>query len=461
MKTTPRYNGAFPLAAEMVLASRLDKQARAFTAIVKKACLATYKAIATSGAAASYNVNTDAADGKDIGVAAAAGGNLSSAQVKKVRKYLKQKYGSNWSHLTRAKQTDLINAFISQVLDPPANVSKKSAVDGLISYGEYGALPAHIIAGIQQGVASSLAKSYAATGTGNIGAAAGNVSAIARKADNVRAQIEAADFGLTPEYWKGHYQKFTVNEAPLVDAITAAPVTASTAGAVAPEIPALIAPVVEMATISSAPALDAVKKDVINNVEQNFQLIVRAAEGQRLADGVKLAPEDLEDLISVDVFENNPDLSAATDKWVNDNMTRLKNMNADAVKRGINVTQQAIKEGRSLPWLEEQLTKQMDISAGRAKTIARTATSNAAWNAELATATAAGMQYYRWRGMLDERERQQHVDREGHAYDPAHPPTDGNPGQPINCRCWPEWLFTSSEIEEAENEITARYRNAA
>lgn len=457
---TQRYNGAYPLAAEMVLAARLDKQARAFTAAVKQACIATYKAVARSGAVASFNFNTDAADGKDVGIEQAAGENLSPALVKKVRKYLKQKYGSNWSHLTRDKQTALIKAFIAQSVDvSPVTTGKKSTIAKLMSYGEYGAIPAHIIAGVQQQLTGNLARSFAATETGNIGKAADAVSSISRNADAIRSQIEAADFGLTPDYWKNHYQKFTVNEAPLVDLLTGAPVTATAAGAVAPEVPQLLSNVVELSTINSAPALEAVKKDAINNVEQNFQLIARAAEGQRLGDGVKLSPEELEDLISVDVFETNPALSAATDKWVDDSFNRIKNMNADAVKRGINVTQQAIKEGRSLPWLEEQLTKQMDISAGKAKTIARTATSNAAWNAELATAKAAGMNYYRWRGMLDERERKQHLDREGHSYDPAHPPTDGNPGQPINCRCWPEWLFTSSEIEEAENEIAARHRN--
>lgn len=459
--TTPRYNGAFPLAAEMVLAARLDKQARAFTAAVKQACIATYKAVARSGAV-NYGVNTDAADGKDVGIEQAAGERLSPALVKKVRKYLKTKYGSNWSHLTRDQQTQLIRAFISNVADvSPVRASQKSAVAGLMSYGEYGAIPAHIIAGIQQSLTSNLAKSYSVTNNGSIGAASDVVSAIANNASTIRGQIESADFGLTPDYWKNHYQRFTVNETPLVDLVTGAPVTATTAGAVAPEVPAMLSSVVDLSVINSAPALDAIKKDVINNVEQDFQLIVRAAEGQRLADGVKLSPEDLEDLISVDVFENNPELSRATDKWVNDNFSRIKNMNADAVKRGINVTQQAIKEGRSLPWLEEQLTRQMDISANKAKTIARTATSNANWNASYATAKSAGMQYYRWRGMLDERERKQHLEREGKAYDPLHPPPDGNPGQPVNCRCYPEWLFTSTETEEAENEITERYRLAA
>ncbi|WP_310607092.1 phage minor head protein [Buttiauxella brennerae] len=456
--TTPRYNGAYPLAAEMVLAARLDKQARTFTSAVMQACIATYKAVARSGA--SVRFNTDAADGKDVGVEQVAGEALSSAQVKKVRKYLKQKFGSNWSHLTRDKQTALIKEFLAQAVDvSPVSAGKKKAVAALMPYGEYGAIPAHIIAGVLQSIVGNLAKSYAVQEAGGIGEAANSVAQIARNAGDIRSQIEAAEFGLTPEHWQNHYKTFTLDKKPLVDVITGAPVAADAAGAVAPEITRAISPLLDLSVISSAPALEAVKKDAINNVEQNFQLIIKAAEGHRLADGVKLSPEELEDLISVDVFETNPALSDATDKWVEDNFNRIKNMNADAMKRGIKVTQQAIKEGRSLPWLEDQLTSQMEISANKAKTIARTATSNAAWNAELATAKAAGMNYYKWRGMLDERERKQHFDREGDSFDPSHPPPDGNPGQPINCRCWPEWLFSSDEIEEAENEIAARHRH--
>lgn len=451
MKTIPRYNGAYPLAAELVLAARLEKQARIFTGAVHRACIATYRAVARS----SFNV--DAADGKDISVAHAAGGELSTAQVKRVRKYLKKKFGSNWSHLTREKQTQVINAFISQTLD--ITPVKAAAVAGLVSYGEYGAVPAHIIAGVQQAIASNIVKGFATSELGGIAQASESIAAITAQASAVRAQIEAADFGLTPEHWKGHYQKFTVDAAPLVDILTGATVPASAAGAVAPEVPALISQVVEIAAVTSAPALDAVKKDALTNAAQDFQLIIKAAEGQRLAEGVTLTPDELENLIGVDVFENDLELSKATDKWVEENFARIKNMEADALKRGISVTQQAIKDGRSEPWLQEQLVRQMDISAGRAKIIARNATGNASWIASYAGAKTGGMRYYRWRGMLDERERHEHVIREGKAYDPMHPPTDGNPGQPICCRCLPEWLFDDSEVEDAENEITARHRN--
>lgn len=452
-KTTPKYNGAYPLAAELILASRLTKQSKIFAAAVRRACMSTFRAIAKSSAVT--NPNNDASNGKDVGVAFVAGESISPALVKKVNKYIKKNYGSNWSNIPREKQTKIIKQAIGQIAEPKP-IATKSTIQKMMSYGEYGAVPVHIISGVEKEIASTYAKSYAAEAGASAGSA---LSTITKNAAKVQDVIEAGDFGLTPEYFGAHYEKYTVKGEKLVDLVTGKEVTADTAGAVAPEIITIADPLLNLSVISSAPAMDAIKTDVVNNVEQNFQLIVKAAEGKRLAPGVELSPEDAADLISVDIYKDNPELREATDAWVEQNMQRIKNMNADALKRGIKVTQQAVKEGRSPTWLEEQLQKEMEIPARRASTIARTATSNAAWNVDYAQAKNDGLSIYRWRGMLDERERQEHKKREGVAFDPQHPPTDGNPGQPINCRCWAEWLFENSDVEAAQNEIAARNRS--
>lgn len=455
-KTQPRYNGAYPLAAELVFASRLEKQARVFTDAVYRACLACYRAAARSNAVT--NPNNDARDGKDVGIDFVAGERLSKADVKRVRKYLRGKFSGRWSNMTRKQQSDAIKTVLRHAVDvKPVSTGNKRTVAALTSkYGEYGALPAHIIAGVQRDISSNLAKSIAMTEGRS---AAAPLAQLSKNAATLQQQIESADFGLTPKYWGEHYQRFTVDQTPLVDLVTGQPVSAETAGAVAPDVLKLAQPVIDLSVISNAPALNAITTDVMNNTRQDFELIVRAADSQRLAPGVELDESALDDLISVDAYASDPQLSADTDRWVAENIGRVKNLSADALKRGIKVTQQAIKEGRTQDWLTDQLTKQMDISAGKAKTIARTATGNANWNASYYASRSAGIRYYRWRGMLDERERAEHVKREGEAYDPEHPPTDGNPGQPINCRCWPEWLYTEEDESEAANEI--EYRMAA
>ncbi len=69
---------------------------------------------------------------------------------------------------------------------------------------------------------------------------------------------------------------------------------------------------------------------------------------------------------------------------------------------------------------------------------------------------AMGLTGYTWRGMLDEKERPEHINREGVHFEWDDPPEDGHPGEPILCRCWPEPDFTplldtsSDEDEDAE-----------
>jgi SPP1 gp7 family putative phage head morphogenesis protein len=452
-KTTTKYNGAYPLAAELVAAAKIERQARIFTDAVQRACLACYRTIARSGAVT--NPNNDASDGKNVGIDVVAGATLSKADVKRVRKYLKQRFGARWSNLSREQQTTTIKTVINQAVTvSPVSAGIKRTVKKLTQqYGEFGALPAHIIAGTEQAVASNLAKSIAMSQGSS---AAAPLAQIAKNAATIKSQIEADNFGLTREYWQSHYQEFTVNKKPLVDLVTGTPVTADAAGAVAPDVIKLAQPVIELSTIPHAPVMASLTKDAMTNAQQNFRLIVKGGSGKRLAPGVTLDEDEIEDLLGVDAYANDAQLAAETDAWAEQFIGRVQNMSEDALKRGIKVTQQAIREGRTDDWLADQLQKQMDMSAGKAKTIARTSTGNAAWNAEYYGARSAGMRLYRWRGMLDERERHEHVKREGEAFDPKHPPTDGNPGQPFNCRCTPEWIFAQQEEEEAENEIAAR-----
>lgn len=47
----------------------------------------------------------------------------------------------------------------------------------------------------------------------------------------------------------------------------------------------------------------------------------------------------------------------------------------------------------------------------------------------------AGFDKYIWRTSMDERVRPLHAEREGKIFSWSDPPSDGNPGIPINCRC--------------------------
>lgn len=162
------------------------------------------------------------------------------------------------------------------------------------------------------------------------------------------------------------------------------------------------------------------------------------------------------DLISIDIYDGDKKLLQQTSDWLDASMGRMQNVSEEALQRGIKTMQQGLREGRGVDDIANKLADEMEIPWRRARNVARNEIGNQAWNLEEANARVAGMKYYRWRGMLDERERKLHVVREGQAYTPTRPPRDGNPGQPHGCRCFPEWLFSASDVADAEKEIAAR-----
>lgn len=451
MTTKPRYNAAYPLAAELVFADRLATSAAIFADAVRAACLLCWQQIGRSDAR--LNPNTDAADGRDISIRQVAGDSHSPALVKRVREYIRRKMGSSWSNLSRESQEKVVRQVISEISPQPLTAS---LIAGLSAYGEFGAVPAFVISEVRRRMSSALAANVAKSAGAD---AALRLSQINSTAAAVQGSIAADSFGLTDSYWSNYYQRYKADGVELVDLITGKEVTAEAVGAVRKDVTALADSLLDASVIDSAPALESAKREIYHSTAQDFQLIIRASADHKLAPGVNLPPEHAADLISIDIYEGNAALTEKTDEWISRSLQRIRDINAESLKRGIKVVQQGIREGKTRDWIAEQLVKEMEIPVRRARNIARNEIGNQAWNVSYTSAKAAGMRYYRWRGMLDERERKLHIDREGKAYNPEKPPTDGNPGQPQLCRCYPEWLFDDDDVRAAEDEITARNRS--
>jgi SPP1 gp7 family putative phage head morphogenesis protein len=76
-----------------------------------------------------------------------------------------------------------------------------------------------------------------------------------------------------------------------------------------------------------------------------------------------------------------------------------------------------------------------DIGVGRASVIAENEIGRMAASANEAAQRAAGVTSFVWSGMMDDRERPEHVALEGRVFswDTDH----YKPGEQVNCRCWP------------------------
>ncbi|MCB5308340.1 phage minor head protein [Yersinia massiliensis] len=454
----PRYVTSYPLAAELVFSQRLADNAIAFTAWVSAASIKCYRALAASGAR--FNPNTDAADGKDISVSVVAGDSMSPKAAKKVESFLKHKAGGNWSRMTQERQKREVMAFLLAVRPVAYSDDSKlqKLITSLIGFGEFGAVPAYIASEVNKSLLTELATGFSQVESTYTRAA---IKTLANNATEIQSHIVNGRFGLTDEYWQKYYQRFKVDGENLIDLVSGKAVTADTVGAVAADVAAVSKSVVDASVIPNLPALDSARSEIYKSAADDLQIIVKAASGRKLAPGVELPIDDVGNFISVNKFENNPSLLSKSETWIEGSMSRIEDLNADALKRGIKVVQEAIREGRGLDWVTEQLSKEMEISVRRARNIGRNEIGNHAWDTSFENARSVGMSIYLWHGMLDERERYIHLIREDKPYNPLAPPPDGNPGQPHGCRCFPEWLFDYEDVRNAEDEIAKRYQTAS
>lgn len=149
------------------------------------------------------------------------------------------------------------------------------------------------------------------------------------------------------------------------------------------------------------------------------------------------------DLVSVIRSEGIEALIAAS---VQRNVSLIRGLSDDLAKRLASSLLSALVQGASNREIAKILTKEFGFSAKRAHLIARDQAGSFSGDLNRVRQTEAGVKEYSWSTSLDERvrgnpegrypnARPSHWTREGKTFKWSSPPSDGHPGQPINCHC--------------------------
>lgn len=146
----------------------------------------------------------------------------------------------------------------------------------------------------------------------------------------------------------------------------------------------------------------------------------------------------------------NPNLGRRGAHWKGELQATLRNMNkvntaglfkklkpmlGVAARRGArgaiasNVMRKMVERARGT------VVKQSQIGSRRAINIATDRSGTLASLVTQANAKALGADKYVWTTVGDDNVRDEHAAREGRTFRFSQPPADGNPGEPINCRC--------------------------
>ena len=128
------------------------------------------------------------------------------------------------------------------------------------------------------------------------------------------------------------------------------------------------------------------------------------------------------------------------------NVGLVRGLSQDVAKRLSAKLLDALTRGLNNREIEKIITTEFGMARRRAKLIARDQAASFNGDLNRIRQTAMGVTEYVWSTSLDERvrgnpegrypnARPSHWDREGKTFKWSSPPSDGHPGQPINCRC--------------------------
>ena len=142
--------------------------------------------------------------------------------------------------------------------------------------------------------------------------------------------------------------------------------------------------------------------------------------------------------IGVDLFLPDTGMAAIVDGCVAENVALIKdvpNKLIGDIERTIN---RGMQGGVPHPQLAKQLEKQFGFARKRAKLIARDQIGKMYGQINATRQKAIGVEKFIWRTVQDDRVRDEHEALEDKEFKYSDPPSEGLPGEPINCRCYPE-----------------------
>ncbi len=147
--------------------------------------------------------------------------------------------------------------------------------------------------------------------------------------------------------------------------------------------------------------------------------------------------------LGVDIFTREPFVDYTLSEFVQSNVSLIKKMTDELLTSTETIVQNGLRQGKHSSAIAKDLMNKIDLSKKRAKLIARDQVGK--FNGQLTEMRQknAGIDRYIWRDSDDSRVRPEHSSRDGSVFSWSEPPSDGHPGQPIQCRCYAEPVWDS------------------
>jgi SPP1 gp7 family putative phage head morphogenesis protein len=186
---------------------------------------------------------------------------------------------------------------------------------------------------------------------------------------------------------------------------------------------------------------------LINGIKVQFLRELTDSQLREVAQqlGIELTDHNLAQLnrtlktvVDIDVFGGEPFLRAQVENFVEQNVNLIKSVEDRYFAEIQREVFEGARQGLSTQDISRKIRERGKVAKSRSDLIARDQMNK--FNGQLSKLrqTGIGVEQYVWRTSLDERVRPAHQTREGKVFSWDDPPSDGHPGEAINCRCYAE-----------------------
>lgn len=156
--------------------------------------------------------------------------------------------------------------------------------------------------------------------------------------------------------------------------------------------------------------------------------------------------------LGADVLGTDTKLASLVDGFVEENVALIKDLPRKMYADIEGVVMRGVSDAKLHGQLAEEIEEKFELGRERARLIARDQVGKFYGQVAISRQKDLGLDEYIWRTVRDRRVRgtpggafpnakPSHYAREGKRFKLSEPPEGGHPGQPVNCRCYPEPVF--------------------
>lgn len=142
--------------------------------------------------------------------------------------------------------------------------------------------------------------------------------------------------------------------------------------------------------------------------------------------------------LNVDPFASEPWLDSRISSFVEQNVGLIKSTQDRYLSEIQEIVFRGARQGLQTKDISQMIRERGRVTQSKADLIARDQINKFNGQLNQLRQQSVGVEKYRWRTSQDERVRPAHRAREGEIFSWDDPPSDGHPGEPIQCRCYAE-----------------------